>query len=86
MPTSNDHFLLRNRNMRNELLKKSDYLMLMDVYEILSDIQKQELRDYRQSLRNFINENKSKYLDEGKSFIEFPKPPEWMGEVRMPKY
>lgn len=87
MPTtSNEHFLLRNRNMRNELLKKTDYLMLIDVYEILSDIQKQELRDYRQSLRNFINENKSKYLDEGNNFIEFPKPPEWMGEIRMPKY
>ena len=86
MPTSNDHFLLRNRNMRNELLKKSDYLMLVDVYEILSDIQKQELRDYRQSLRDFININKDKYLIEGINFLEFPKPPEWMGEIRMPKY
>jgi len=72
--------------MRNELLKETDYYMLSDVYEILSDTQKQDIREYRQSLRNFINENKSKYLDEGVAFIEFPKPPEWMGEVRMPKY
>lgn len=86
MPTSNEHFLLRNRNMRNELLKKTDYYMLNDVYETLSDIQKQELRQYRQQLRDFINENKSKYLNEGKSFLDFPPPPEWMGEIRMPKY
>ena len=86
MPTSNEHFLLRNRNMRNELLKKTDYLMLPDVYETLGDTEKQELRDYRQKLREFINENKDKYLIEGKSYIDFPEPPEFMGLIRMPKY
>jgi len=86
MPTSNEHFLLRNRNMRNELLKKTDYFMLADVYEVLSETQKQELRDYRQSLRNFINENKNKYLDDGISWIEFPTPPSFIGDIRMPKY
>ena len=84
--TSNEHFLRRNRNLRNELLKQTDYYMLTDVYENLSDTQKQELRDYRQSLRNFINENKDKYLIDGINRIEFPKLPEWMGEIRMPKY
>ena len=84
--TSNDHFLLRNRAMRNELLKKTDYYMLTDVYETLSDIQKQDIKDYRQSLREFINTNRDKYLIDGVKFVEFPKPPEWMGEIRMPKY
>lgn len=84
--TSNEHFLIRNRTMRNELLKQSDYLMLLDNYEKLTEEQKQELRDYRQSLREFINTNRDKYLIDGVKFIEFPKPPEWMGEIRMPKY
>jgi len=86
MPTSNEHFLIRNRNMRNELLKKTDYLMLADVYFNLDDNQKQEINTYRQSLRDFINANKSKYLDEGISWIDFPKHPEWLGEIRIPKY
>ena len=86
MPTSNEHFLIRNRNMRNELLKRSDYYMLSDVYEVLSDTQKQEIRQYRQQLRDFINNNKDIYLIDGTSFIDFPPPPEWMGEIRMPKY
>lgn len=84
--TSNEHFLRRNRNLRNELLKDTDYLMLADVYETLNDIQKQQIRDYRQKLREFINENRTKYLDDGINFIEFPKAPDWIGEIRMPKY
>ena len=75
--TSNQHFLIHITNMRNQLLKESDYYMLTDVYEILSDIQKQEIRTYRQTLRDFINVNKTKYLDDGIAFIEFPIPPEW---------
>ena len=86
MTTSNEHFLIRNRNLRNELLKQSDYLLLQDNYETLTEEQKQELKDYRQYLRDFINENKSKYLDEGINFIEFPKHPEWMGDIKIPKY
>ena len=34
--TNNNHFLIRNRNLRNELLKQTDYLMLSDVYEVLT--------------------------------------------------
>ena len=83
---SNEHFIRRNRNIRNEILKQTDYYMLVDIYEVLSDIQKQEIREYCKKLRDFINENKTKYLDDGISWIEFPKPPEWMGEIRMPKY
>ena len=75
--TSNEHFIRRNRNIRNEYLKQTDYYMLPDVYEILTETQKEEIRTYRQSLREFINENKDKYLNDGVSFIEFPIPPTW---------
>ena len=64
--TSNEHFLVRNRNLRNELLKRTDHMMLPDVYETLTEEQKQELKTYRMTLRNFINDNKEKYLNEGK--------------------
>lgn len=83
--TSNEHFLVRNRNLRNELLKKTDYLMLADVYETLTEEQKQELKTYRQILRNFINENKDKYLIEGKWDIPFPDIPSWLNLIN-PKY
>lgn len=85
MTTSNQHFLIRNQNLRNELLKRTDYYLLNDVYEVLSNIQKQEIRDYRQSLRDFINLNRDKYLVEGINFIEFPNPPEWV-KIQIPKY
>lgn len=83
--TSNQHFLVRNTNLRNELLKQTDYYMLIDVYEVLSDNQKEEIRTYRQLLRDFININKDKYLIEGVNFIEFPNHPEWV-RIKMPKY
>lgn len=86
MTTSNQHFLIRNQNLRNELLKQTDYYLLNDVYEELTEEQKQEIRDYRQALRNFINFNRDKYLLEGIAFIEFPKPPEWIRDIRIPKY
>ena len=75
--TSNEHFLLRNRNIRNEYLKRTDYYMLVDVYEILTQKQKEEIKNYRQSLREFININKDKYLNDGVPFIEFPTAPIW---------
>ena len=75
--TSNEHFLIRNRNIRNEYLKRTDYYMLPDVYENLTPQQKEEIRNYRQSLREFININKDKYLIDGIAFIEFPIPPQW---------
>lgn len=77
MTTSNEHFLIRSRNLRTELLKQSDFYMLFDVYEKLTEEQKLEILNYRQSLRNFINENKSKYLDDGVSYVDFPVPPSW---------
>ena len=75
--TSNEHFIRRNRNIRNEYLKLTDYFMLPDVYENLTATQKEEVRTYRQSLREFINENKDIYLIDGICFIEFPIPPTW---------
>jgi len=81
--TSNQHFLIRNRNMRNELLNQTDKFLLSD-YPI-SEEQKQEMINYRQILREFINLNKSKYLDEGINFIEFPKPPTFF-KIDLPKY
>lgn len=83
--TSNEHFLIRNINLRNELLKQTDYYMLPDVYETFNDIQKQLIRDYRQSLRDFINVNRDKYLIDGVAFIEFPKPPAFV-KVQTPRY
>lgn len=83
--TNNNHFLVRNRNLRNELLKKTDYLMLPDVYEALKEEQRQELTAYRQTLRNFINENKDNYLIEGRWNIPFPNIPTWLN-LENPKY
>ena len=83
--TSNEHFIIRARNMRNELLKKTDYYMLPDVYEVLTLEQKEEIKAYRQTLREFINVNKDKYLIDGIAFIEFPIPPEWT-KIKTIKY
>ena len=83
--TNNNHFLVHNRNLRNELLKQTDYLMLADNYERLTAEQKEEIKTYRQSLREFINQNKDKYLNDGIAFIEFPVAPEQTG-IKLPKY
>lgn len=81
--TSNEHFLIRNRNLRNELLNQTDRYLLND-YPITEE-QKTEVITYRQKLRDFINENKSKYLDDGINFIEFPKAPDFLN-ITIPKY
>ncbi len=81
--TSNEHFLIRNRNMRNELLNQTDRYLLND-YPITEE-QKTEVINYRQKLRDFINENKTKYLDDGINFIEFPKAPDFLN-ITIPKY
>lgn len=86
MTTSNQHFLIRNINLRNELLKQTDFYMLPDVYEVLNDTQKQQIRDYRQSLRDFINIHRDDYLIKGIAFIDFPNPPEWIKQIKIPKY
>ena len=81
--TSNEHFLIRNRNMRNELLNQTDRYLLND-YPITEE-KKIEVINYRQKLRDFINENKTKYLDDGINFIEFPKAPDFLN-ITIPKY
>jgi hypothetical protein len=84
--TSNQHYLIRNRNIRGEILRQTDYYMLPDIYEILSDIQKIEIRTYRKKLRDFINENQNKYLNDGVPYVPFPDPPVWMKDIKQIKY
>jgi hypothetical protein len=57
---NNEHFLKRARNIRNELLNKTDRYFLIDhpiAYE-----QQIIIKSYRQELRDFINNNKEKIL------------------------
>ena len=64
----------RARNIRNELLNKTDRYFLIDFpieYEKQIIIKK-----YRQDLRNFINENEIKILTGEK--IEFPIQPDFI--------
>ena len=71
---NNEHFLKRARNIRNELLNKTDRYFLIDFpidYE-----QQMIIKKYRQDLRNFINENELKILAGEK--IEFPKQPDFI--------
>ena len=71
---NNEHFLKRARNIRNELLNKTDKYFLIDFpiqYEKQIIIKK-----YRQDLRNFINENEIKILAGEK--IEFPTVPDFI--------
>ena len=71
---NNDHFLKRARNLRNELLNKTDRYILED-YPI-SQEQKEIIKTYRQNLREFINDNKDKILNGEK--IDFPKQPDFI--------
>ena len=66
---NNEHFLKRARNIRNELLNKTDRYFLID-YPISLE-QQMIIKTYRQDLRNFINDNKEKILNGEK--IEFQK-------------
>ena len=71
---NNEHFLKRARNIRNELLNKTDRYFLID-YPI--DYEKQMIiKKYRQELRDFINENKEKILNGEK--IDFPIQPDFL--------
>jgi hypothetical protein len=83
--TSNQHFLVRNTNLRNELLKQTDYYMLNDVYTKLTEEEKQQITDYRQALRDHINVNRDKYLNDGISFVDFPPAPSFV-KVDIPKF
>jgi hypothetical protein len=72
--TSNDHFLKRARNIRNELLNKTDRYFLID-YPI--EYEKQMIiKKYRQDLRDFININEEKILSGQK--IDFPTQPDFI--------
>ena len=55
---NNEHYLKRSRNIRNELLNRTDRYILSD-YPI-SDEQQMIIKNYRQELRDFINYNKEK--------------------------
>ena len=69
---NNEHFLKRARNIRNELLNKTDKYFLIDFpieYEKQLIIKK-----YRQDLRDFINNNEIKILAGEK--IDFPPQPD----------
>ena len=71
--TSNDHFLKRARNIRNELLNKTDRYFLID-YPI--EYEKQMIiKKYRQDLRDFININEEKILSGQK--LDFPTQPDF---------
>jgi hypothetical protein len=71
---NNEHFLKRARNIRNELLNRTDRYILSD-YPISLD-QQMIIKAYRQDLRNFINENKEKILNGEK--IDFPPQPDFL--------
>ena len=71
---NNEHFLKRARNIRNELLNRTDRYVLSD-YPISLE-QQMEIKEYRQNLRDFINDNKAKILNGDK--IDFPTQPNFI--------
>ena len=70
----NKHFLKRARNIRNELLNRTDKYVLPD-YPITLQEQMQ-IKDYRKELRDFINNNQDKILNGDQ--VEFPKQPDFI--------
>ena len=71
---NNEHFLKRARNIRNELLNRTDRYILSD-YPITLE-QQMEIKVYRQNLRDFINDNKERILNGEK--IDFPTQPDFI--------
>ena len=71
---NNDHFLKRARNIRNELLNRTDRYFLID-YPIAYE-QQNIIKSYRQELRDFINNNEIKILAGEK--VDFPKQPDFI--------
>ena len=70
----NKHILRRYRNIRNELLNRTDRYFLID-YPI--EHEKQIIiKKYRQDLRDFININQEKILSGEK--IDFPTQPDFI--------
>jgi hypothetical protein len=68
---NNEHFLKRARNIRNELLNRTDKYVLSDYPISLS--QQIEIKTYRQDLRQFINDNQERILNGEK--VKFPPQP-----------
>ena len=71
---NNEHFLKRARNIRNELLNKTDRYILSD-YPITLE-QQMMIKSYRQELREFINNNIELILTGTK--LDFPKQPDFI--------
>ena len=71
---NNQHFLKRARNIRNELLNKTDKYILSD-YPISIE-QQMIIKTYRQDLRQFINNNEIKILAGDK--VDFPTQPDFI--------
>ena len=71
---NNHHYLKRTRNIRNELLNKTDRYFLID-YPIAYE-QQLIIKAYRQELRDFINNNEIKILAGEK--VDFPKQPDFL--------
>ena len=71
---NNQHFLKRARNIRNEVLNKTDKYILSD-YPISLERQ-MIIKTYRQDLRNFINNNEIKILAGEK--VDFPTQPDFI--------
>jgi hypothetical protein len=71
---NNEHFLKRARNIRNELLNKTDRYFLID-YPIAYE-QQLIIKKYRQDLRDFINNNEIKILAGEK--VDFPPVPDFI--------
>ena len=71
---NNEHFLKRARNIRNELLNKTDRYFLID-FPIEHEKQ-MIIKKYRQELRDFINENEIKILAGEK--VDFPPVPDFI--------
>ncbi len=73
VPT-NEHYLKRARNIRNELLNRTDRYLLSDYH--ITDEQKQEIILYRQNLRSFINDFQDIILKG--VIVDFPKQPNFI--------
>ena len=72
---NNAHFLKRARNIRNELLNKTDKYLLSD-YPVTTLDEQMKIKLYRQELRDFINNNEIKILAGEK--VEFPQQPDFI--------
>ena len=71
---NNAHFLKRARNIRNELLNKTDKYILSD-YPITLEKQ-MIIKTYRQEVRDFINNYEIKIIAGEK--VAFPQQPDFI--------